>query len=143
MELTYAFLYDQKAKQALNKLSGIPMHGKIVSNLVLMRKELETEFKALKKEFEALVKKHSELNEKGEVNQPDGPDSFIVKPESTKDFNKEVEELFAKKFEIKASKFPHQVLLDRNIEMSAIDVEALAPILFYEPEKPAPLTPVK
>lgn len=129
MELEYAFIYNKETKESLNKLFEAKLHGNMLKNINTLQRGLENHFRAMKKEFTETLKKFAEVNEKGDLIEPDGQGTFKIKEGEGMNWNKAVMELMSKKFKVNCTKLNVNLVYSNGISLSSLDLQNLEPIL--------------
>lgn len=130
MEIKNEFLYDQMAREALQKLSKTDFDGETAYNIRRICYQYDKNFKHLQKDFIDIVKAHAKLDEKGILIEPKGPGSFELKEDKISEYNKAVEGLMLKTVELeKCKKLNFKKLNESyNFKVSSADLTALEPI---------------
>lgn len=130
LELEYKFLYNRNIKESLDKLFTASLHGKLLSQVVKLHKNVDKHFNILKKDYEELVKKYAELDDKGNLIEPDGPGSFKLKEDKLPEWPKAITEFMSRKFIIdKMRKINSDQLINSGINLTSSDIINLTPIL--------------
>lgn len=131
LELEYKFLYNRNIKESLDKLFTAPLHGPLLSQVVKLHKAVDLNFTKLRKDYEALVKQYAEVDDKGNLVEPDGPGSFKLKEDKVKDWPQAVTNFMSQKFIIdRMKKIDRNQLLNSGINLTSSDVINLEPVLY-------------
>ncbi len=123
-------------QQALGKLLTKDLEWKTGYWLKRIKKKVESEAKEAHEEFVKLVKKHADIDEKG---------NFNVREDAKEAWHTDLAAFEKTQFEIPFGKIKAEEL---GRGMSALDMEALEPLLDFTsfeegPETPAPLKAVE
>lgn len=129
MELTYAFLYNQRAFHSLSQLYNTKLDSKLSYDVSRLFKKYEKQLQVFRKEYTDTLKKYVELDDKGEIKMNERME-YKIKDGSESQLETEMNTLLATKFELpKVEKIPVEALLKEGVKLAPVEWELLEPIL--------------
>lgn len=130
MELPYSFLYSQNSQNSVNKILNTQFHGPLLKNINSLHRQCNKEFIKMKLEYIELLKGFVHLDDKGAIQEPDGPGSYKIKDGQVEACNKAIAQFMERKFQVRDfQKINLGQLLNTGIQLSSVDIQNLEPIL--------------
>jgi anionic cell wall polymer biosynthesis LytR-Cps2A-Psr (LCP) family protein len=160
IELKVSSINDSRFQQVLQKIASQKVSFGTAYRLRNMFKKIDNARTEITKSYMEMVKNHVELDENGEIipdtwkediKDDEGniiytkgtpiPQSYVIKEGHKEKFNEEVAKFMEELIPIEAAKIEYEKL--ENIELSAIEVDVLEPVIEWPKEALDNVIPLK